>query len=346
MATKPNKADGLLSRQRTSRRVGAALPKSLRDRFVVLLRFAGIREDARTWLGMRLLIAFLIGSILIALYLIAFNPYTSIGTLSVAIALFLSGLGLTSAVSYLQLYYRISDRTAKMEEILPDFLLLTASNLRSGSSPFAAFYHAARPEFGPFYEEVMLCTAKSGGKTPLPVTLTEVSSYFDSQVLRRSVNLFVKGLRSGGHLARLLTSIAQEVRRIQDLRAELTSSTRAYTVFLMFILVVVMPFLLSISSHFVAVFIKINSESIASDDAVSGLPIFMGKLSITVADMQAIAIASILLSSFFVSMLIGIIAKGKAAYGIKYFPVLVIAASLMYLLAKAFIEGFLSGFAI
>jgi Flp pilus assembly protein TadB len=314
--------------------------------FRVKLRFAGIRQDPRVWLGSKILLALLAGVLMVALYLVIFNPITTIETVSIAGALFSGSIAFVFIISYLKLYYHISNRSTAMENILPDFLLLTASNLRAGTSPFAAFVQAARPEFGPFYDEVMLSTAKSGGRTPLQVALNEISSNFDSQVLRRSVSLFAKGLRSGGHLARLLTSIAQEVRRIQDLREELTSSTRTYTIFLAFILVVVMPFLLSISSHFVAVFLKINSENMVMDQSVAGnIPVFSGKLSITTADMVVISIVSIVSTSFFVSLLIGIVAKGRAVYGVKYFPLLAIAASLAYFIAKAFIESFLSGFA-
>jgi len=329
--------------------MGAVLPKSMLKYFTPKLRHAGIRKDVRIWLGARILLAFLAGFIFIMLYLIIFNPFTTVETVITTIIVFLAGNLLVLAPAYLQLYYKIADRTSRVEKLLPDFLLLTVSNLRAGMSPFAAFVQAAIPEFGSFHEEVRLGTAKIGGKSSLADALNEVSIYFDSHLLQRTVSLFSKGLRSGGHLARLLTAIAQEVRRIQDLRAELTASTRSYTIFLAFILIVIMPFLLSVSTHFVQVFLKISAESAASNINVpmpSNLPIFSGAILITTDDMVMISLTVIITSSFLVSTLVGVIIRGRAIYGIKYFPVFAGAAILVYFAAKAFIGTFLSGFAV
>ncbi len=267
--------------------------------------------------------------------------------MAISSALFFGGFVFVASITYLQLYYVISDRASMVERVLPDFLLLTVSNLRAGMSPFSSFVHAARPEFGAFYEEVRLSTAKTGGKSSLSESLLEVSMYFDSHVLRRTVSLFAKGLHSGGHLAKLLSSVAQEARRIQDLRAELAASTKTYTIFLGFILVLVMPFLLAISTHFVSVFLKISSENQMNADAASSvdMPVFSGAILITVNDMVAVSFSILALTSFFISCLIGIISKGRATYGVKYFPLLAGASILGYIISKAFIETFLSGFA-
>ncbi|MFH0884330.1 MAG: type II secretion system F family protein [Candidatus Micrarchaeota archaeon] len=340
------KEDTLLE-HRPFRRVGAAVPRPILSFFSEKLRHTGIRKDVRVWVGSRALLSFFFGAILLLLYLIIVNPIASIESISIAMGLFFGGILLVIALAYLHLFYLIADRTAIVEKILPDFLLLTVSNLRAGMSPFASFTHAARPEFGPFYEEIRQSTAKTGGKSSISEALNDVSTYFDSHVLRRTVSLFAKGLRSGGHLARLLTSIAQEVRRIQDLRAELNASTKTYTIFLAFILIFIMPFLLSISTHFVTVFLRISAENSPSGDISSSgnLPVFTGKILISTNDMVAISLAVIISTSFFISILSGIISRGQPLYGVKYFPLLALAASLFYFVSKAFIETFLSGFA-
>ncbi|MDD5171978.1 MAG: type II secretion system F family protein [Candidatus ainarchaeum sp.] len=339
--------DDTLMHQRPFRRVGAVLPKFILEYFATKLRHAGIRKDVRVWLGAWALLSFLTGLILLLLYVMIFNPIADTESITIALCLFLGGILLVLIPGYLKLYYLISDRTTMVEKVLPDFLLLTVSNLRAGISPFAAFVQAARPEFGPFYDEVRLGTAKTGGKNSLADALNEVSNYFDSHILRRTVSLFTKGLRSGGHLAKLLGSIAQEVRRIQDLRAELMASTRSYTIFLAFILIMVMPFLLSVSTHFVQVFLKINAENTASASDMSeasNLPVFSGVILITPNDMIMISLTVILTTSLFMSALIGVITRGRIIYGVKYFPLFAAAATLVYFLAKAFIETFLSGF--
>jgi len=339
--------DASIISDRPFRRVGAAMPKPFLDYFSVKLRVAGIQKDARVWVGARALLAFFFGALLLSLYLVIVNPIASPPTIIISFSLFAGGLVLVVILSYLQLYYRIVNRTTQLEKILPDFLLLTVSNLRAGMSPFASFIHGARAEFGPFYDELRLSAARSGGKRPLSEALTEVSSKFESPIFLRTVSLFSKGLRSGGHLAKLLTSIAQDIRRIQDLRAELTSSTRTYTIFLGFILVIIMPFLLSISTHFVTVFLKINAESIKGDvPAAANIQMFSGNILITAADMVLISTVVILVNTFLVSILIGVISRGRILYGLKYFPLLAIGALVMYQLSKMFIGSFLAGFAI
>lgn len=339
--------DASIISDRPFRRVGAAMPRSFLEYFSQRLKVAGIRKDARVWVGARALLAFFFGALLLSLYLVIVNPLASPQTIGISFSLFSGGLALVVVLSYLQLYYRIVNRTTQLEKILPDFLLLTVSNLRAGMSPFASFIHGARAEFGPFYDELRLSAARSGGKRPLSEALTEVSSNFESPIFLRTVSLFSKGLRSGGHLARLLTSIAQDIRRIQDLRTELTSSTRTYTIFLGFILIIIMPFLLSISTHFVTVFLKINAESIKGDvPSSANIQMFSGNILITAADMVLISAVVILVNSFFVSILIGVISRGRILYGLKYFPLLAIGALIMYQLSKMFIGSFLAGFAV
>lgn len=334
-------------RQRPFRRVGAALPKPVLDHFSAKLRHAGIRADVRVWLGGQALLAFFVGALCLCVYLVLFNPAADAGTIAVSASLFFGGGLLVLVLSYLRLYYIISDRTSTVEKVLPDFLLLTVSNLRAGMSPFAAFVKSALPEFGPFYEEVKLSTAEAGGKSSLSDALNAISSHFDSHILQRTVSLFSKGLRSGGHLARLLNSIAQEVRRIQDLRAELASSTRSYTLFLAFILIFVMPFLLSVSTHFVHVFLQINAQNAGNSgaSAIPNMPSFSGAILISEGDMVTISLVMIATTSFFMAILMGILTKGRATYGLKYFPLLAIAATFAYFVSKIFIGTFLAGFA-
>ncbi|VVC02938.1 Type II secretion system (T2SS), protein F [Candidatus Bilamarchaeum dharawalense] len=331
--------------QRPYRRIGMALPKGIVGIFRKKLLHAGVREDVEIWIGKRVLLSLCVGIILVMIYLILYNPITSTETSLIALGLFISGTIPVFALSYLVLYFQIADRTSSLEKVLPDFLLLTASNLRAGMSPFAAFIGAARPEFGALYDEVKLSTGKASGTASLIDSLQEVQLYFDSPILKRTIGLFVKGIRSGGHLAKLLNSSAEEIRRIQDLRAELTTATRSYTIFLGFIVVLVMPFLLSVSTHFLAVFLKIQPENdLGNGSLAANLPSFSGKVLITPDQMFLASIAILVLTSLLMSCLIGIIGKGRILYGIKYFPIFAMGSVGFYFFARMVIGSFLSGF--
>jgi pilus assembly protein TadC len=329
---------------RPFRRVGVIIPGGLVSYFERKLQHAGIREDTRVWLGKRLLASIFTGFVLLLLYLAIFNPIATPMTALTACGLFLLGFLGLSFLFYMQLYFRIADRTATLEKVLPDFLLITASNMRAGLSPFPAFLQAAKPEFGALYDEVILAMAKTSGTSSIVDALAEISVYFDSGMLQRITTLFGKGLRSGGQLAKLLRSSADEIRRIQDLRDELTTTTRSYTIFLGFIVVMIMPFLLAVSVHFLTVFLTLQPPTGAAGALPAGIPSFSGKVSITPSQMLDTAIITLAVTSLLVSSLVGIIGKGKALYGIKYFPLFLIGALGVFFMANLVIGSVLAGF--
>ncbi|MBU1166285.1 type II secretion system F family protein [Candidatus Micrarchaeota archaeon] len=328
---------------RPFRRIGSIVPKNIVDHFETKLKYAGIRHDPKIWVGVRILFSFFIGMFMIMIYLALTNPEPTPENIGIVLLIWLFGFGISMIVSYLNLFFMMSDRSTELEKILPDFLLLIVSNLRAGMSPFNAFTHAAKPEFGPLYEEVMLSAAKAGGKSSLADALNNIGDYFDSQIFRRTIMLFTKGMRSGGQLAALLNSSAEEVQHIQDLRAELGSATRTYALFLGFIIIVIMPFLLSIATLFVTIFLAMQPED-SGQQAVAGVPMFSGKISITPDEMMLTSVCTLALTSLIMSALAGILQKGKLLYGLKYFPVYAIAAIIFYFLAHYMLGSMLMNF--
>jgi Flp pilus assembly protein TadB len=291
-------------------------------------------------------VSFITGAIPLMLYLTIFNPIATPATVSIASGLFLGGALLSAILHYLSLYFLIADRASAVEKLLPDFLSLAVSNLRAGMTPYAAFVHAARPEFGAFHEVVMAAMARVGANASIDSAFFEVASHFDSPLLHRTVTLFAKGVRSGGQLVRLLNSSADEVRRIQDLRAELISSTGTYTIFLSFTVVAIMPFLLAVSSNFVSVFISLQTDMSGISTGAAQLSSFSGKILITSDDMYNIAMLTLLVTTLLMSALIGIVERGKAIYGVKKFPLLLLLSLAAYFVAKAIIASFLSAYTV
>lgn len=326
------------------------MPRGLVNHFEKKMQYAGVNpEQSAILLGRAILTSVLTGAIPLMLYLVIFNPITNPVTVGIAIALFFGGMLASLILHYLWLYYKVADRSSFVEKLLPDFLSLTVSNLRAGMSPYAAFVHAARPEFGPFHDAVVQAMAKISGKGSVDQALLEVSENFDSAILRRTVTLFAKGMSSGGQLVRLLNSSADEVRRIQDLRTELVSSTRTYAIFLSFIVVAVMPFLLAVSTNFVMVFLKLTAETSGVTTSLPAgveMPSFSGKILITMDDIQNISFITLVVINFLVCILIGIVDHGKAIYGVKQFPLLAVLSIIVYFLARLFIASFLTGFMI
>ncbi len=345
--SKPKKVSDLSAFSRFYMRIGSIFPKKAVLSYGRKLKFVGLRDDPRIWLGQKLIMSILIGLIAMLIYLTVFSPVWIDNTSRlIAFIIFIVATLVFGTVIYLRLFFRIADRASQVEKILPDFLLLIVSNLRAGMSPFTAFITAARPEFGSLYSEVKIATAKAGGKTALPDTLREIAQYFDSEVFTRTVDLFATGVRSGGQLVKLLNSNAEEVRHIHDLRAELQTATRTYTIFLGFITVMVMPFLLAVSNQFVTIFLKFQNENSGFDaSTAANLPSFSGKILLTPGDMLMISVITLLLTSLMVSALSGIISRGKALYGVKYFPIISGASIAFFFVAQLILASLLANFA-
>lgn len=339
------------------KRFGDFLPALLLEKIERAMLCSGAEGDVKAWAGAKFFVAFLFalaGALLPWTLLKYANIITlEFETLTLAAALPVIGLsvllGTLSFITAILLYYMhafyvIDDRTKRLERVLPDFLLIVVSNLRAGMTPFAAFRAAARPEFGPLEEEIRVASAKAGASESLSEALRDLSKRFNSGSFQRAVEFFDKGIRSGGQLAKLLESSAEETRRLQDLKSELVATTRTYAIFLVFIVIAATPFLLAISTQFLAMFNQIQSETQAGASEFS-LPFFSTETSITQEFMIQLSMLTLIGTSLFVAALIGVIIQGQALYGAKYFPILAIISTGMFLLAKIIIASILSAFA-
>jgi len=310
--------------------IGDKFPSRFHEKLELKLRYAGVEANTLTWLGARVLLVILF-SLIGFLGYITLLDRTGYG-IGIAISILL--LILFGGLVYINIYFMLVNRTTKVERVLPDFLMLIVSNLHAGMTPYAAFVQAARPEFGPLYSEVKEAAARVGGKRSLDAALLALSDRFDSEIFRKTVNLFLKGIKAGGQLAKLLTANAEEIRRIQDLRAELISTTKTYTVFLAFIVIIVMPFLLSVGVNFLNTFVSIKSQIGTPEPGTQAVPIFSGEISITPQQMRDIAMIALGVTCLLAAMFMGIVRAGKAIYGLKYYPLLVVASIISFFITQ------------
>ncbi len=318
------------------RRIGSLFPKPWILSLEKKLKFAGIIEDGVDWVGRRTLLGLLFAFACTLFYIQYFGMMGD----QIWALVFVSGTILVSFVFYLELFFLKHERTKSVEKMLPDYLLLIVSNLRAGVPPFSAFTRSARPEFGALYDGIRIATARLGGKASIASALEEVSTYFDSPAFQRTTTFFGKGMKAGGHIAKLLERSAEEIRRIQDLRNELISGTRTYAIFLIFIVVLIMPFLLSVSTHFLTTFIAIQKQSAILGTGESGsLSVFTGNVKTTPQEMMMISILTLVITSFLVSALLGVVLTGMAPYGIKYFPIIAIASVGFFMLMREMIKN-------
>jgi len=320
------------------------------DRLAKLLGYAGIDTSPNIWFGSRILTILLFGivGVLIPFSLFPYLDLKDFGMLAdptfttrllVSFA-FGIAFSLTAALLlYMHLYYLINERAQRVDVILPDFLLIVSANLRSGMTPYAAFQSSARPEFGPLQTEIVYVSSISMGNESFSEALKELTTTIDSSILRRVVVFFENGLKSGGKLAYMLETSAEEIRETEEMKRQMMINAKTYAVFVAFILILGLPLLLAISTQFMTVFSKVQG-SIGVGASVAGLP--APKMNIDVKFIDQLSYVLIIGNSIFTAILVGIISRGKILFGLKYAPPLAFAALFFFFICKTLIGGFLS----
>jgi pilus assembly protein TadC len=241
-------------------------------------------------------------------------------------------------------------RAAEIENVLPDALQLMAANVRAGMTIDRAIWLSARPEFGVFEEEIRRAGAKTIGGKPIKVALMEMSSRIKSNLLEKTFRLVIEGIESGGELAHLLEETANNARTVQSLKKEIKSSVTTYSIFIFFAAVLGAPTLYAISLFFVEIMTKLWSPKMLGGVAATGSAMGGGMLSragaptIGVDQLFWFAVSSIMLTTFFGGLIIGLIQTGREKNGVKFVPVLMIGALFMFFITQFLIKILFGGF--
>lgn len=335
------------------------VPKKLIESKVkTALVYAGSRDDPKRWIGLRIFISMLMGAIG---FLIPFSLIPLINVIlgteiffePIITVLLMFGLSfgfflLTAILFYLHISYVIDGRKKMVENILPDFLYLVGNNLKSGMSPFYAFRSAVRPEFGPLSEEIKIATQKSLGVESFSDALKTIGQRIDSKVLNDTTKFFAQALRSGGHIAQLIETTASDIKQTNKLKSELVTSTKMYTLFILFVVVIASPMLLSVSVQFLNILGSIQTQTAGfggGDASVAGGPSFAsGGISITPEFMTMVSYGIIVVNSFLASIFIGLLGGGRIRDGLKYAPLMSIAGMILFAIFSIGIGGLLGGF--
>ena len=330
--------------------LGKLLPQGLIRSVEAHLVFAGIDENPLSWAGRRaaLLLLFTFLAMLIPLVNAIYTFENPLETEQRIFSLIYGSLGwgLVSfaaifTVFYTHIYFIIDDRTRRVEKALPDFLILVVANLRAGLTPLNAFIAACRPEFGPLSEEVKESAKKLTGGESISVMFLDLGSKFNSELFRNVVGFFDRAARSGGRLADILESSSEYVRRVEELREEVILLTRAHTIFLLFMVVVIMPFLLSVSAQFTKL---VSDIPVITGDSSVAIPLFSGSVRIGQDFILNASRFMLVLVSVMVSLLFGIITRGQAFYGVKYSPLIILLSLMMFEVSRVLIGGLVSQF--
>jgi flagellar protein FlaJ len=240
----------------------------------------------------------------------------------------------------------IGDRKGSFaESVLPDALQLMSANIRSGLTPDKALLFSARPEFGVLEKEIKLAAAKAIAGEALEDALISLGNKIKSKIIGRTFNLIVEGMRKGGEIASLLEQTAEDIRELKLLKKEIAAQVGMYAIFIFIAVGFASPLLFAFSSHLVETMSNIGSKLKIGE--ASGYATFgslkLGVVKVSSEFIRSYCLLTLIFSSIFGSLLIGLLQEGKEKAGIKYIPLLLLINFTIYFAAK-FILSSIIGF--
>lgn len=242
-------------------------------------------------------------------------------------------IGIAFAV-YLDL--RINSRRKQIEAVLPDYLQLAAANLSAGMTIDRALWHAVRPRFGVLANEIEDVAKKTMTGYELERALQDFGEKYDSTVLRRSLNLIIEGIHSGGRLADILNKIAINIQENAILQKEMAANVTTYVIFISFATIVASPFLFALANQLLLVI-----QSIAGSVASQG----GGSVGITISgdvvsrsDFSLYTKIVLSASALMSAAIVAVIRKGSVKDGIRLIPFFVAVSLVLFAIASWFLH--------
>lgn len=233
-------------------------------------------------------------------------------------------LMLLSALVILLVYFyldvKIYQRTREMEELLPDYLQVVASNLKGGLTFESALWGAIKPQFKALANEMAEVAKKVMTGYSVKRALLELSQKYDSPMLRRSVDLIISEVESGGNVSDLLEHIVEHLKETKELKEEMSASAIAYVIFISVIIVVVSPLLFALSYNLLIVILGFIDNLAVTTSRTSALPFSISTGNIDPDDFKVFSLVTVTVISFFASLIVSIVEKGNIKAGLKYIP--------------------------
>ena len=315
----------------------AFVPKKFIPNLRKYLLKAGFNEVPYKFFGL----LFYISAFITTIVFIAFiYPYLKTFTLiKVYIYSFLSWavIHLSLAILFIMLVYFYLDikiylRTKKMEDQLADFLQVVSSNLRGGMTFEKALWAAIKPRFDVLGSEMAKASKKVMTGYDVSKALIELADKYDSLMLRRTIDLMISEIESGGNIADLIDRLVDNLKETKELKDEMSASAIAYVIFISVIVVFISPLLFALSYHLLVVLLNFVSKIAVATQRVPNLPFVFSNVNIKPADFRLFSIITIFVISLFSSLIVSIVEKGDMKGGLKYIPIYVFGSITFYLI--------------
>ena len=299
-------------------------------------KYAGIQKFSPKSV-INIFICFYIISLIVLVYLTWTKMFSNIVIWSIVTGILCAGI----LTPYSKYSIFADKRSKKIEAMLPDILMLTSSNIKSGLTIDRAMLFSARPEFGAIGQEFKKVALDIYGGVPVEKAFLELSSKIKSKILGNTVKMLVEGLRSGGAVAKLLEETAIDIQNSEVLHKEIQASVMMYTIFIFIAAVLGAPFLFAISNFLTqSMSVMWSSTGSSSGQDVSSV---QGSLSTSISvsapdvDLDALhnfSVYAIMITTICGGILISLIQKGNIKEAYKYAPPFAIVALIIFYVAK------------
>ncbi len=238
-------------------------------------------------------------------------------------------------VFYIAADLKIFKRKEDIEDVLPDYLQLTASNIKAGMTIDRALWYAVRPRFGVLAKEIEIVAKETMRGEDLKTALRKFADKYDSVLLKRSISLLIEGIEAGGEIGDLLDKIAINVQENELMRKEMSANVTTYIIFIIFSTVLAAPVLFALSGILIQVVTNLGAtlSDVGSAATTSGLAISFSSSGIRYNDFRVFAIVTLIITSFFSAIIISTIKRGNAKFGFRYIPIFIIVTVSLFLIS-------------
>jgi Flp pilus assembly protein TadB len=314
----------------------AFLPERIRPIIRKYLLKAGITDVPYSLFGLFFAITIILTSIVYIIYI--YPTITSLGILLLFFLTFVSWIAIpltlvafSMAIIYTYLDSVISDRTRKIELVLDDYLMLVSENLKGGMGLDRALWESVKPEFGVLSREIEMASKKVATGEDIDIALGEFIEKYESPMTRRAFQLIIEEVRAGGQIALTMDKVVDDIKETKLIKADIVATNMQYVIFITSIVLVVSPLLFSLSYQLLTILVRFSTRIAPTlQTSVMTMPFNIGEVSLNLSDFVTFSRLSISMVAFFSSLIISQINRGNIKSGIKYLPLFIAGALLIY----------------
>lgn len=337
--------------------VGRLLPRKAVREVSKYLGMGGIAYEAESFLGWLIISSLALGLIVFIISLFSTSlPASSaglfmqagedaaniLGGLLLLIVIEIASLLFFSMLIYAYLLVGIDARRRELETMLPDFLQLSAANVRAGLPIEQALWRAATPEFGILSKEVQNAMKRTFSGESISDSLTYLSKRFNSKYLQRTTSVLKFGIASGGEIGEILERTAADLRKMHIMYKEASASMLMYVIFIAFAALVGAPFLFAISYKLIATLSAVWANIPSTQEFASFGLVSFSPPQISADDFKLFSIMAITATSIFAAFILAVIRSGSTREGIKMLPFFLLAGLGLLIVFMDLVNGLLS----